>query len=278
MSAAESPPQNNLYSAKGPPASVDVPFEYREGRVWTRVHIQGEAVWAIFDTGADGTALDSQVAEHIGLRGKGEERGSTVAGEIELVRAGPAEIAIGPRKLPAEDVMLVPLAAQMPGLQAIVGFDVLREMPFTLDYGKRRILLDVLPAGPSFPFVLDSDIRPTTRLETLGGRFEAHLDTGSSRGVSLPLDWVRANAPNVLRGETRREILGDAVSAMPFTLDKVSLGGVELEGVPGEGVSSEAGSFAAQQTRWANVGNEVLGRFRLGIDGRERRSIFELVR
>ena len=241
------------------------------------MHVQGEATWAIFDTGADGTALDTKLAERLGLRGKGQEKGSTVAGEVEMVKAGPAEIAIGARKLPAAEVMLLPLAAQMPGLQAIVGFDVLRDMPFTLDYGRRRIALDALPPGQGFPFVLDGDIRPTTRLETLGGWFEAHLDTGSSRGVSLPVEWVKANAPEVLKGETHREILGDVVSARPFTLDKVRLGGVELEGVPGEAVSAEGGSFAAQQTRWANVGNEVLRRFRLGIDGRERRSIFERV-
>lgn len=257
---------------------MDVPFELRAGRVWTLVHIQGEAAWAIFDTGADGTALDTKLAERLGLRAKGEERGSTVAGEVDLAKAGPAEIAFGPRKLPTADVMLLPLASQMPGLEAIVGFDVLREMPFTLDYGRRRIVLDALPPGPRLPFVLQDDIRPTTWLETLGSRFDAHLDTGSSRGVSLPVEWVKANAPEVLKGETHRDILGDVVSARPFTLDKVRLGDVDLAGVPGEAVSSEAGSFAAQQSRWANVGNEVLGRFRLGIDGRERTSIFELVK
>ena len=241
------------------------------------MRIQGEAVWAIFDTGADGTGLDTKLAERLGLRGKGQERGSTVAGEVEMARAGPIEIAIGTRKLPAAEVMLVPLAAQMPDLEAILGFDVLRDMPFTLDYARRRIVLDALPPGQGFPFVLDGDIRPTTELETLGGRFEAHLDTGSSRGVSLPVEWVKANAPDILKGETHRDILGDVVSARPFTLGKVRLGGVELEEVSGEAVSAEGGSFADQQTRWANVGNEVLGRFRLGIDGRERRSIFQLI-
>jgi len=257
---------------------MDVAFEYREGRIWIPVRIQGEAVWAIFDTGSDGTAIDTQLAARVGLPVKGEQKGSTVAGEVEMPKAGPAEIAIGARKLPAEEVMLLPLASQMPGLQAILGFDVLRDVPFIVDYGRRCIHLDTLPSGRGFPFVVDGDIRPTTWLETLGDRFEAHLDTGSSRGVSLPLEWVKANAPQTLHGETQREILGDVVSARQFILDKVRLGGVELNAVPGEAVSAEGGSFAAQQTRWANVGNEVLERFRLGIDGKGRKSVLELVK
>jgi len=258
-------------------AAVDIPFALRDGRVWIPLRINGEAAQAIFDTGADGTGIDTEVAMRLGLRTEGGSKGSTVAGEIELQRTGSVEFDISGRHLEAKEVVVLPLASQIPGLQAILGFDVLREMPFTVDYGRSRIDLDALPSGRGIPFALDGDIRPTTWLETLGDRFQAHLDTGSSRGVSLPLEWVKANAPELLKDETQREILGEVITSRRFTLEKVRLGGVELQRIPGEAVAAEGGSFADQQTRWANVGNGLLKRFRLGIDGRRRESVFELV-
>jgi hypothetical protein len=257
---------------------VDVPFAVRDGRIWIPIRINGEVAQAIFDTGSDGTAIDADLAARLGLRTQEGPKGSTVAGEIQLQKTGSVEFEVAQHRLAAEEVVILPLAAQMPGLQAILGFDVLRDMPFAVDYGKSRIQLDTLPSGEGVPFVVDGDMRPTAWLETLGGRFQAHLDTGSSRGVSLPLEWVKANAPELLKGETHREILGDLITAREFTVDKVLLGGLELEGVPGEAVSAEGGSFAAQQSHWANVGNELLKRFRLGIDGRRRESIFQLIK
>lgn len=256
---------------------MNVPFAFRDGRLWIPIRISGAVAEAIFDTGSDGTVIDAELAARLGLHAQEGPKGSTVAGEIQLQKAGSVEFEVAQHRLAAEEVVILPLASRMPGLQAILGFDVLREIPFTLDYGRRCIHLDALPSGQGFPFVVDGDIRPTTWLETLGGRFEAHLDTGSSRGISLPLEWVKAHAPGLLKGETQREILGDVITSRQFTVDKIRLGGIELDAIPGEAVSAEGGSFAAQQTRWANVGNEVLNRFRLGIDGKRRESILELV-
>lgn len=254
---------------------MDLPFELREGRVWISTRIQGRPAWAIFDTGADGTAVDASFAAEAGLVGSGGQKGTTVAAEVQMVKAGPAEFALGTSTFAAEDVMLIPLAKQMPGLQAILGFDVLRRFPFTLDYRMGLIRVGSLPSGPAFPFIAEHDIRPTTTVETRSTRFESTIDTGSSKGLSLPVSWVSANAPELLGSEMTREILGSRLSARPFVIDGVRLGGIDLNRIPGEAVSSEGGSFAAQHGRWANIGNEVLRRFRLGIDGVRRVSVFQ---
>ncbi len=252
---------------------MEIPFEYRDGRVWVPIRINGEDLRAIFDTGADGTAVDSELAQRLGLRAEDGRKGSTVAGEVHLQKAGPVKIETGGYRFPLEEVMVLPLEAQMPGLQAILGFDVLRHACFTIDYAGQRLRLHALPAGERLRFVLEDDIRPTVWLETLGGRFLAHVDTGSAQGVSLPLAWVQANAPTLLHAETRREILGGALSARRFILDRIHLGSSGVERVPGEAVAAEGGSFADQNRLWANVGNAVLERFCLGVDGRERVAI-----
>ena len=249
---------------------MDIPLDYREGRLCIPIHVNGTDAWAIFDTGSDGTAIDTEFARRIGLNAEGAQKGSTVAGEVELRKAGPVEIEAGGHPFAAAEVMLLPLASQLPGLHVILGFDLLRETPFTVEYARRRILLDALPPEEHLPFLVEGDLRPTTWLEALGGRFEAHLDTGSAQGVSLPLAWVQAHAPGLLGEESRREILGDPLSSRRFVLGRVNLGGAALEQVPGEAVSAQGGSFADQQRNWANVGNGVLARFRLGVDGRRR--------
>ena len=63
---------------------METPFELREGLVWTRVRINGVDTQAVFDTGADGTALDVELADQLGLRSHAGPKGSTVAGDVQL--------------------------------------------------------------------------------------------------------------------------------------------------------------------------------------------------
>ena len=270
--------ERNLYFRTADSVDVDLAFDLREGRVWIPVRIQDESIWAILDTGSDGTAVDVELAERLGLPQREEKTGSSVAGQVDLIMTGPATIALGPRELTVPEVALLPLASQIPGLQAILGFDALRDLPFTLDYRTQRLQLDALPSGPGVRFVTEGEIRPTTWLVTLGERFEALLDTGSAQGVSLPLQWIETEAPELLKEETQREILGDPVRSRRLTLDAIRLGDVLLNEVQGEAVTAQGGSFAAQGARWANVGNAVLARLRVGIDGRRRRTFFEPAR
>ncbi len=260
-----------------PSPAVDVPFDFRDGRIWITIRVHGRDVRALFDTGSDGTALDLGVARELGLALKEAASGTTVAGEIQLMKFGPAEIELGDRRLPAEEVAVLPLAAQLPGVEAILGFDVLRHVPMTLDYSEKRIRLETLPRGEPIPFILEGDLRPSAWVEALGGRFEAHLDTGSSQGVSLPLEWVRARAPRLLAEETKREILGNEVSSRKFVLDRLRIGSVDTHDVPAEAVAAEGGSFAQTSRPWANLGNPVLSRFRVGIDGERRITVLEPV-
>ena len=253
---------------------VDVPFEYGDHRVWVTVRINGTEARAIFDTGSDGTALDAGLAADLGLVSQERGKGSTVAGEVQLGKAGPVDLDLGGHLLPAPEVVILPLASELQGLQAILGYDVLQHKLFTLDYPRRRIELGVLPPGERLPFVIEGELRPTARVEVLGERFEGIVDTGSGQGVSLPLAWVEANAPSLLQGKTTHEILGDKLSVDRFILDQIRLGSAVVANVPAAGVSADAGSYADQTRRWADLGNRVLDRFRLGIDGKGRILVF----
>jgi hypothetical protein len=165
-------------------------------------------------------------------------------------------------------------------LQFILGFDALGNSPFVIVPESRRIVFGWPKAHRGLPFVVDSDIRPTARLEVLGSISHGSIDTGSAQGISLPRRWVETNAARLgMSSEVAesREILGGNVKSLRFTLEEMILGDSKLRMVPAAAVESEEGSFAEQSAFWGNVGNQVLRRFQsIAIDGQGRRMALEL--
>jgi predicted aspartyl protease len=259
-----------------PLGSVSIPFEYPRSRVWVRARVMQREAFGILDTGADGTAIDSVFASKVGLETKGMEKGTVEADELELTKAGPASFDLGPAKLEAEGVYVVPLASRVPGL-VIIGFDTMRKVPFTLDYSSKTLELGPRK-GREVPFALEKDLRPSVPAEILGERFSGVLDTGSGTGISLPLQWVEKNASRLkvdLGPRSERTLLGEGkLRSRGFVLGRLILAEIALEDVKAEGVESEKGSASDQETNWASVGNLVLGKLGwVGFDGRRRRMV-----
>ncbi len=255
------------------------PFEYPKSRVWARAKVNGKDAFGILDTGADGTAIDSKFASGLGLVSTGVQTGSVEADEIEMGQSGPARFELGPVSLEAKGVFLVPLATGVPGLDFILGFDVMGGNPFTVDYRNKRIEFG-LPAGKTVPFASDKEVRPSLTAEVLGESFVAILDTGSSGGLSMPLRWVEKNASKLkadLGEVTERKLLGEGkLRYHEFSIDSVTMGGVRFEVVPAEAVTAEKGSSSDQASNWASAGNRVMEKLgRIGIDGKGRRVVLE---
>jgi hypothetical protein len=260
--------------------SPETAFELQEGRIWIEARVSGRSAWGIFDTGADGTALDSEFAQSIGLRGLGSKSASTVAADVEVEKIGRVEFDIGGMPVLSPEAHALPLSKQLKDLRFILGFDVLGNAPFVIMPERKRITFEWPEECRGLPFVVDSDIRPTARLEVLGHLSYGSIDTGSAQGISLPRRWVEANATRlgISSGvEESKEILGGTVKSLKFTLEEMILGDSTLRMVPANAVESEEGSFAEQSSLWGNVGNQVLQRFEsIAIDGKGRRMAFEL--
>ncbi len=69
------------------PASL--PFEYEGRRVWVRARVGSRDAFGILDTGADRTAIDSELAPRVGLVARGREAGTVEEDEVQMEAAGP---------------------------------------------------------------------------------------------------------------------------------------------------------------------------------------------
>ena len=228
----------------------------------------------IFDTGSDGTAIDSEFARSVGITELEGKRATTVAGEVEVHKIEALDFEIGRKKLRASEANTLPLSSQLDGLQFILGFDAMLDAPFVLRPREHRISFEAPGVPDGSPFVLQGDIRPTVGFKVLNETSHAFIDTGSAQGITLPKTWVEANAGglNALDEEETRRILGGEANVSKFIIAHLILGECGLEDVPAEAAESEEGSFAEQSSLWGNVGNQVLGRFEsVAIDGRSRR-------
>jgi gag-polyprotein putative aspartyl protease len=240
--------------------------------MWVQATVNGKNKAGIFDTGADGTAIDSGSAEELGLMAGQKQSATGVAGDIEAFKTDPISFGLGDITLTADEANIVPLSKHVKGLDFILGFDALRSTPFLIDYLKDILEFGTTPNGTPRPFVFEGDIRPTTRLDIVGATLTAMLDTGSGAGIILPQAWVKANLAGLKLGESNeRPILGSGYQSQPFELREASLGGVRLVKVAAQAVAAEDGSFGDQESNWATVGNVALGMLaRVGIDGNRR--------
>jgi hypothetical protein len=222
----------------------------------------------MLDTGSDGTAIDQEVAEVLGL-GHGKTQAATsVAGNLEVTKTDPIDFTLGKSSLTADEANILPLDTHIKGLNFILGFDALKKTPFTIDYLRSVLRFGSLPEGIRVQFAHGKDIRPTAELKVAGVTIAAMLDTGSAAGIMFPVAWVRENLANLALGAPqKRTILGSQYESQKFILKEVLLGGASLFEVGAQAVATEEGSFGDLAT----VGNPILEKFKqIGIDGERR--------
>lgn len=234
--------------------------------------MKGATKSGIFDTGADGTAIDQGLSEELGLKRGHTQPATTVSADIGVVKTDPIEFSMGRTSLTADEANILPLSAHIEGLNFILGFDALRKVPFTIDYSKGLLRFGSMPEGVSAQFVLGKDIRPTTELKVAGASIAAMLDTGAAGGISFRASWVKKNLAKLrLEEPQKRVILGSGYESRKFTLERVLLGGTRLTKVEAEAVAAEKGAFGDQEESLAEIGNAVLKMFeQVGIDGERR--------
>ena len=251
---------------------MDLPFELRGGRIWVEATLRGVRKSGIFDTGADGTAIDQELSEGLGLKRGHTQAATTVSADIGVVKTDPVEFGLGRTSLTADEANILPLSTHIQGLDFILGFDALKKVPFTIDYSKGFLRFGSVPEGVRMPFALDKDIRPTTELKVAGASITAMLDTGAAGGISFRVSWVKKNLAKLrLEEPQKRVILGSEYESRKFILEEVLLGGATLTKVEAEAVAAEEGAFGDQDESLVEVGNTVLKLFeQVGIDGERR--------
>jgi hypothetical protein len=253
---------------------VAVPLRMEKGRPIVEVTIDGKGPFPfVLDTGAGGTVIGGDLAKELAL---------PVAGEVHI--GDP----INPHAIAAKQVRIDRLGlggATFSGMVAtsmenhgfqehlaargVLGMPVFQDLLLTIDYGRGqiRIARGELPAPDGkeiIAFRATHGIRVPITLASL--ELDADLDSGSPAGISLPNRYkgeLPLEAPPVEVGHAR------TVSA-EFTVYGATLKGTARIA----GYRVENPSLRFNQLPVANLGNDLLRRFVLTIDQKDRRVRF----
>jgi hypothetical protein len=181
--------------ATSPPAAAveTIPLDLAGPRPLATLTI-GEAapVRVIFDTGASGNVLDAEFATSLHLPNLGPARVGSPAGgtPIEGFQTRIATGTLGNARL--ADVRAVAFPFPVEGVEGVFGPGTFagRLVHVYLGRGEVRITDKnpaSLPAGEAHPYSEGPRGLPGVSVEIAGRRFDGHIDTGSNRGLSLPL-------------------------------------------------------------------------------------------
>jgi len=258
-----------------PSPEVVVPFESVKGRPVVPVRIGEKGPFPfVLDTGAGGTVIEADLARELGLAVLGDARiGDPIHPHAVAAKQVQVEsLSLGDARFSrfAATAMENSGFSQHLGARGVLGMPIFAELLLTLDYGKSQVRIargdlpsadgkEVLAYAPG----AHGTIRVPIMVGTVG--LDADLDSGSPAGLSLleeymeklpleakPVEIGRARTINsefVIRGATLRGAL--------------AIGSFRLENPPLR--------FHALPP---NLGGELLRRFALTIDQRNRRIRF----
>ncbi len=280
-SAAESKPtpQPDRISYKGnftpKEHRASIPYELVNGYVLFKIKVAGREVWALLDTGATRSIVDTGLAKAAGLSvtpAVGTIRTATGVA-VPKLRVSNVSLSIDKQlDLQAEALggMDLTTVSQTIGrkVEFVLGADLIAATTLRLDPGQKTF--DLFPPGafrppPNFPFVPLTYDQKTIRLEIRVDEqpVQVTLDTGSSVPLSLePQAWTRlAPAGAKLRPGTTVGADGQVHIADYGVVSSIRIGPVRSSDVR----TKVAPLFADAD---GSIGIPALSRFFLVIDVR----------
>jgi hypothetical protein len=257
---------------------VSVPMELFGNRPVVDVSINGKGPYKfILDTGAAGTILAQSLADELKLQSLGEIRvGSPIGGQSQpgkLVKVNQLEMgqaSILGFQCVAMD--LEQLFSDPSAPRGILSAALFSGYLLTLDYPGARIILkagQLPPANASDVFEYDPAQRlPMIKISVAGTDIEAHVDSGSPRGIVLPKTYAEKLplATKLIEAGKGRTVDAE------FLILKAKLNGtIKL----GRYTLDTADIFFSEAAPVGNIGYDVLRGFALTFDRKNHRIQFE---
>ncbi len=253
---------------------VAAPLRLEKGRPLVDVTVNGKGPFPfVLDTGAGGTVLEGDLVQELGLPTIGEVHiGDPIhphglaAKQVKIDR-----LAIGGLTLSDMTATAVENSGfrEHLGARGVLGMPLFRELLLTLDYagGQVRIARGELPDSDGkevLSFRPGHGIRVPITVGTLS--LDADVDTGSPAAVSLPEEYMEK-----LPLEGKPVAIGKARTVTAeFTVYGATLKGAVQIGSH----RLENPALRFNKLPIANIGGEVLGRFAITIDQKNRRIRF----
>jgi membrane-associated protease RseP (regulator of RpoE activity) len=248
-------------------------------------------VWFIFDTGAESTVIDAELAKTLGLKPAGKIVGTGGAGTAEAVRFKSVSLRLPNIEisnltiygLPI-DSFSAPLGKKIGG---VIGYDIIKEFVVEIDYAARKINFykpesyQYSGAGEVFALAFEENmpfIRANVALEgraPISGKFE--IDSGSTGAVLFNTPFVKKHAllkSIAQTSETRIGGVGGTAQAYLGRVKSITVGRFTLEKVVARFSQSTRGDYASAKFHGL-IGGEILRRFKTIFDYSRRRMILE---
>ncbi len=266
-------------SIAGGAASTTVPFRLLNNHIYLQAKVNGKGPYTfIVDTGGH-TLLSPHLIAEVGLKSVGEAissgagEGHSTTGFVHF-----DEIAIGGVRL--KDQMgfatdIYDKSIEGIGVDGMVGFELVRRMVTTVDYGQQTITFTdpakfkPSPAlGVAVPFVF-YDHLPNVQGSVMGLPARFDIDTGSRSEVDFTSPFVQAHDLKGRFAKGTSAVVGWGVGgpARSYTvrLDRLMLGSVPVSHIAA-GLSEARGGSIADPNYEGNVGSALLKRFVVTFD------------
>ena len=260
-------------------SSTTVPFRLLNNHIYVEATVDGKGPYTfIVDTGGH-TLLSPHLIKEVGLKpigeavtsGAGEKHGTT-----GFVHFG--EIAIGGVRLRNQDGFATDIydkAIEGIPVDGMVGFELIRRMVTTIDYGRYMITFtrpDRFEAGPDsgvrVPFVFYDHVPNVLgRIGDLPARFD--IDTGSRSALDITSPFVASHRLRDHFTEGTVAITGYGVGgparSYVVRIPSVAIGSITIEDPVVDLSEAHAGTFSDPNFD-GNVGSALLKRFVVTFD------------
>jgi len=278
--------EHRFYPQPAAAHGAEVPFELYNRHVYVEARIGGSGPLAfVFDTGAPATVVDLDLARELGVALGGALRAAGAGGDGLRTGAFVLSTTVALPGLPGVELPIA-YAVELAGLHGregrridgILAWEVAGESLLEIDYTARRLrfhdpAVELPSGGETLPMTIrHGHPHVAATLVTAAGE-EVVADCVVDIGSSLALIVTRpfAESHDLLRGaRTVEDSCGAGLSgssrARYGRLAALRLGRLEIPGVVTACSLDERGVFATSQYLEANLGGEILCRFRVVLD------------
>jgi predicted aspartyl protease len=273
-------------------SALKIPFELSNNLVLLQGQVNdSQPLWFIFDTGANSSIIDAQLAKRLKLQAKGRARGSASGGAVEAELIPGNSLSVPGVRIFNQTLAALPIEGIFPLLgkpiAGIIGYDFIRQFVVEVDYAAKVINLydpasyKYSGAGDSVP-VQFINKKPFVNVRIkLEGRDAVEgtfmIDTGASEAMTVNSPFVRAHRLLKSLTKIRRANLGGlggAARSITARAEHVQLGRFVIS-KPLVSFSQAAKGSDALANYAGTLGGEVFRRFTVIIDYSRRTIIFE---
>jgi hypothetical protein len=285
------PPLPKIHFIAGTNA-LKIPFELSNNLILLQASLNDSGpAWFIFDTGAEFSVVDSQLAKTLNLKAVGHTVETGGAGTATAtifkgtsLRLQNIEVTyLTVYGLPI-DFLSAPFGRKISG---VIGNDILRQLVFEVDYASAVINFygpesyEYSGAGEVVPITFQGEYPFVHARITLDGRrviegkFE--IDSGSTGAITFNTPFVNRNRLlDSLSKSTQSRLGGVGGSAVVFSgrLKSMSVGSFQLENLVARFSRARRGDDASAKYDGL-IGGEILRRFKVVFDYSRRRMMLE---